>query len=463
MQSVVKKVNYNIIFTLLLLIIIFAGNKIQVYGKENEYRLQENDLLIVSIWGHPDLSGDVRVGPDGEISLPLIGAMDVEGLSITELNSLLKEKLSEYIKDPSINIVLREYHRPQVMILGEVRSPGRYQLESNRGILQLVSSAGGPTERADLNQITLLRNEETILLNLEGFLEARVDISNYILEDGDVLYFPKGKKTVTIMGEVKRPGRYELDAEADLLELIAVAGGITTRADRELKYTSTEGIEMVEIEGLLDGSLEEVPFLEDGDQVYIPETINEVSIYGEIKRPGVYSWKEGLRLSELLAAAGNQTGEGDISEIVVYTEDNSSYHVDFGSYLEEGDSAANPLIKPGDSVYINKKIFEVAILGEVNKPGTYRWHQEMNLDRLLAVAGNPTKRGDLSNIKITRQDGSTQEVNLEEYLDNSETGENPLLQPGDIVRVEELKGINWEKVFNALAGLNLLKDLLIFD
>ncbi|NLM97924.1 MAG: hypothetical protein GX175_10030, partial [Halanaerobiaceae bacterium] len=363
--------------------------------------------------------------------------------------------------NPSINIVLREYHQPQVIILGEIKNPGRYQLERNRKIFQLISSAGGPTERADLNQVALFRNEEIIYFELkENFLES-VDNNNFVLEDGDILYIPPGKKTVAIMGEVNRPGRYELDPDAGLVELIATAGGITTRAARELRYISTDGIELIEIQALLDGSLGQVSLLKDGDQVYIPETIDEASIFGEVSKPGIYSWKEGLRLSDLLARAGNHTEEGDISEIVIFHKDNSSFSVDFSIYLEGGDAAANPLIEPGDSVFLNRKILEVAILGEVNRPGTYRWHKEMTLDRLLAAAGSQTEKGDLSNIKIIRQDGNIQLVNLEEYFEDSRTGENPLLQPGDIVIVEELKGI-WDKVLRALFGLNMRKSLPVY-
>ncbi|NLM97236.1 MAG: hypothetical protein GX175_06480, partial [Halanaerobiaceae bacterium] len=97
MQGVVKKVNISIILVLIFSIIILSEKMIQVYGEVKEYKIQKNDLLNITIWGHPDLSGDVRVGPDGEISLPLVGIMDVEGLSITELNTLLKEKMGEYI------------------------------------------------------------------------------------------------------------------------------------------------------------------------------------------------------------------------------------------------------------------------------------------------------------------------------------------------------------------------------
>ena len=85
----------------------------------------------------------------------------------------------------------------------------------------------------------------------------------------------------------------------------------------------------------------------------------------------------------------------------------------------------------------------------------------MTLDRLLAAAGSQTEKGDLSNIKIIRQDGNIQLVNLEEYFEDSRTGENPLLQPGDIVIVEELKGI-WDKVLRALFGLNMRKSLPVY-
>ncbi len=535
-----KRNNIYITFFLLLVIFYTVGS---VNIPAGEYRLQQDDQLGISVWGHPDLASEVSVGPDGTVSLPLVASIKVEGLTTTEVSKLLTDKYAEYLKNPQVNVLLKSYRKTRVMVLGEVKNPGTYQLEENRRLLEVISLAGGPTEMAALEEVRLSRGEEVTILNLQGLLEGTTIEGNYLIEDGDVIYLPEGIIEVSIMGEVRNPGRYKLESEAKLTDLIATAGGLTEKAALELEYTTADKLEKIKIASLLNGSLQDMPQLKDGDMVYIAEgnfeisilgevqrpgiyqwtegmrltdllaragnqteygNINEVkvihpdnstdfynlaqyfkegdmannpylqagdSIYldrgdfeitvmGEVKKPGTYPWKEGQRLSDILAVAGNQTEFGDISRVLITGENNPSQYFDLNEYIEEGNPLANPEIEAGDSIYISKKVFQVSILGEVNRPGIYSWHQEMRLDKLLAEAGNQTERGDIENIKILHQDGSSQEINLEEYFEDSKTGVNPLLKPGDTIKIEEVNGLNWEKVFGYVTGAKLIKDFL---
>ena len=539
-REIMKKRNniYIMFFLLLIFYTVGVGSILAA-----DYRLQQDDQLGISVWGHPDLGSEVSVGPDGMVSLPLVTNIKVEGLTTTEVSKLLTDKYAEYLKNPQVNVLLMKYRKTRVMVLGEVKNPGTYQLEENRRLLELISLAGGPTESAVLEEVRLTRGEEVKVFNLKGLLEGTTIEGNYLLEDGDVIYLPEGIIEVTIMGEVRNPGRYKLESEMKLTDLLATAGGVTEKAALELEYTTSDNLEKIKIAGLLKGSLKEIPRLSDGDMVYIPEGNFEVSILGEVQRPGTYDWTEGLRLTDLLARAGNQTENGDIKEVQVihrnndtdfynlskyfkegdlannpnlqagdsiylargdfevtvlgevkkpgsYTwregqrlsdilavagnqtetgdlsririssQNNVSQYVDLKKYINEGNLAANPKIEAGDSIHISKKVFEVSILGEVNSPGIYSWHQELRLDKLLAEAGNQTERGDIENIKILHQDGTSREINLEEYFEDSTTGENPLLKPGDTIKLEEVKGLNWQKVFTYVAGAKLIKDFL---
>ncbi len=456
-EIMIKRSNTYITFFLLLIIFHTVGS-VSIHA--GDYRLQQDDQLGISVWGHPDLASEVSVGPDGTVSLPLVASIKVEGLTTTELSELLTEKYAEYLKSPQVNVLLLSYRKTRVMVLGEVKNPGTYQLEENRRLLEVISLAGGPTEIAALEKIRLTRGEEVKTLNLQGLLEGTTIEGNYLVEDGDVIYLSEGIIEVTIMGEVRNPGRYKLESEMKLTDLIATAGGITEKAALELEYTTDDKLEKIKIASLLNGSLEEIPVLKDGDMVYIAEGNFEVSILGEVQRPGTYRWTEGIRLTDLLARAGNQTDYGDIKEVKVIHSDNNTDFYNLSQYFKEGDMTNNPYLQAGDSIYISKRVFQVSILGEVNRPGIYSWHKDMRLDNLLAEAGNQTERGDTENIKILHQDGSSQEINLEEYFEDSKTGVNPLIKPGDTIKIEEVKGLNWEKVFTYVTGAKLIKDFL---
>lgn len=114
---------------LLLLIFPLVVVNIQAAG----YRLEEDDRLSILVWGHQDLSITINIDPDGEISLPLLGKVKAAGLTLAELQELLEEGYSEYIREPQVSLSLLDYKRSQVMVLGQVRNPGTYELEEKAG------------------------------------------------------------------------------------------------------------------------------------------------------------------------------------------------------------------------------------------------------------------------------------------------------------------------------------------
>lgn len=194
----------NIKLLIFILIFPLVVLNIQAVG----YKLQQDDRLNILVWGHPDLSLTLSIDPDGEISLPLLGKIKAEGLTIEELRELLEEGYGEYIQEPRISLSLLNYKRSQVMILGQVRNPGTYELVGETRVLQLISRAGGPTEKAALDQLRLSRGEEILEINLKGLLSGTVLTGNYLLQDGDVLYLPEEVQKLSIFGEVARPGSY---------------------------------------------------------------------------------------------------------------------------------------------------------------------------------------------------------------------------------------------------------------
>ncbi len=447
---------------ILLILIIFTG-MFAFTARADEYHLHIDDRLFISVWGHSDLQQETPVDPDGMISFPLIGKVKATGMTREELKREITDKLSEYIKDPRVSISIIKYRQSSVIVMGEVKAPGTYRLEENDRILDLLSRAGGLTENANASSLRLLRDQEIITVNLSDLFaeDGKVNDNNYLLRNGDTLFVPESSIEVTILGAVEKPGHYQLEKGLYLRNLLARAGSLTENAAREATYISEGEVIKIDLDRLLAGDIDENPVLSAGDSIYIPETTYQITILGEVKTPGAYNWNNNLRLTDLLALAGSQTERGDIENIKITHKDGSAESINLKKYFTEHKIAANPALSPGDIVLVEELATSprIAILGEVNNPGAYNWDKDINLADLLARAGNPTERGDITEVKILHNNGEYEEIDLERYL-QGEHGFNPQLKPGDIVLVGEKDSIDWKEFFTYITGLNALKTFL---
>ena len=160
-----------------------------------EYIIGEGDILSISVWQNPDLDQEAIVRPDGRISFSLVGDIQASGLSITQLDNELTERLKEYIKYPEVSISIRKLGGKKVIVLGQVRSPGVYSVSGARTILEAIGLAGGFTEHAISSSVVLIRGgfqtPEAKRINLTRAID-RGDISqNISLESEDIVFVPK--------------------------------------------------------------------------------------------------------------------------------------------------------------------------------------------------------------------------------------------------------------------------------
>jgi len=261
----------KLVLLIIITVLIFTSN----LGIANaaDYRLHVDDQLYISVWGHSNLQQEVVVGPDGMIAFPLVGKVKAEGLSVEELTAVLTEGLQEYVKvkESEVTVALKNYNRLMVTVLGEVNRPGTYQLQESARILDAISLAGGTSQQADLTRIKLRREGQDILVNLEVLLKSEENKDKRLLKDDDIIYVPESTIEVTILGEVKKSGRYKLKKGFHLSDLLAQAGGLTRSAADEAKYISQEEVKKVDLDRLLDGVKEEDLLLHDGAKVYVVE------------------------------------------------------------------------------------------------------------------------------------------------------------------------------------------------
>ena len=161
-------------------------------GAENPYRIGPEDVLHISVWGNQELTRDMPVRPDGKISMPLIQDIQAEGLTAEELSDVIQQKLTAFIKDPRVAVIVTEVKAPKVFVIGQVTRPGTFPLRGDLSVLQALSLAGGFTPFASPKEIKLLRNkggnQEILEINYYDMIDEGE--GNYMLTPGDTIVVP---------------------------------------------------------------------------------------------------------------------------------------------------------------------------------------------------------------------------------------------------------------------------------
>lgn len=199
-------------------------------------QLGAGDQVKMEVFGRPEMDTVTYVADDGTVRVPLAGSVQVGGMSPTEAAERVEIALKkgQYLVDPHVTFTVTQSRSQRVSVLGEVKNPGRYPIESNSTVLDLIAQAGGPTDKgADL--IYILRPDGSgALQRLPVSLKAATDAQQgapailQTLRGGDSIFVPAAQQFY-ITGEVHAPAVYRLDTDMTLLQAIARAGGITER------------------------------------------------------------------------------------------------------------------------------------------------------------------------------------------------------------------------------------------
>jgi len=251
-----------------------------------EYRIGPRDLLEIRVFGLDEMNQTVRVSEEGKITLPLLGEIEVDGLTKTELEKKLSRLLEEkYLQNPQLTVFIREYQSKRVSLLGAVEKPGPYELLGRQTLLQVISQAGGLTRDAG-NEIIVIRQLEdgasiSLKISIEDLIlkgEARLNIP---LAPNDIINIPVDKTVlIYVFGQVKNPGALQVKKSSipSLLQAIAQAGGFSERASKGgviIKRVGEDGKEheiKVNVKDIIKGKKKDIR-LQENDVVYVPETI----------------------------------------------------------------------------------------------------------------------------------------------------------------------------------------------
>jgi polysaccharide export outer membrane protein len=149
---------------------------------EAEYRLGAEDVLTVFVWKQPDLSTTAVIRPDGKISLPLLGELPAAGKTSGQLQAEIATQLKQFVVDPHVNVIVKEVNSPVISVLGQVRKPDRYHIRQRVTALEAIAMAGGFTEFAKRDKVTIIRNSGPEKIRIQ------VDLKKVVSGHGEVYY-----------------------------------------------------------------------------------------------------------------------------------------------------------------------------------------------------------------------------------------------------------------------------------
>jgi polysaccharide export outer membrane protein len=195
-------------------------------------QIGRGDEVRVEVFGNPDLATTTNVADDGSIHMPLAGPVPVTGRSPAEAARRIEAalKAGEFLVDPQVTVTVLRSLSQRVSVNGEVVRPGRYVIESDSTVLDLIALAGGITQKGS-DIVYILRRDESgvqqrVPVDISGMLMASPDATSVpTLRGGDSIIVPKA--TFSITGEVRSPGEYRIEGEMLLFQAIARAGGLT--------------------------------------------------------------------------------------------------------------------------------------------------------------------------------------------------------------------------------------------
>jgi polysaccharide biosynthesis/export protein len=281
-----------------------------------EYIIGPGDVLTINYWipytittarteeGFKQNSYTVIVRQEGKISYLFGDDIPVAGYTVNEVREILTDQLKNYIRNPRIEVIVKEYRSKTALLFGQINilqtgtsGPGKYPLTGKTTILDLIVTAGGPISgkdttlggvnpgNADLKNVELVRKSKRYTINLYNAMFKADATQNVIIDDGDVVTVPElpyYAERIYVFGEVNRPGIFRLKDAPDLLSAIAQAGNYTLIAVKPdvkiIREYKERGGKPIILSANLDqilkrGDLSQNITLKDGDLVYVPRRI----------------------------------------------------------------------------------------------------------------------------------------------------------------------------------------------
>lgn len=388
------------------------------------YRLGPGDELQIEVWGASETNITQKVSPDGYISIPNVGPVNVNGLTVQAATNRIKAKLSQIYSglassnvnlSTHVKVSLGQIRTIQVNIMGEVARPGTYALSSFSTVFHALYKAGGMSKMGSLRNIKVVRGGRTV---------ATVDVYDYIingrshsdirLQEGDVILASPYDALVLIKGKVKRPMYYEMKSSESIRTLIGFAGGFSNDAYRgavTVDRNNTKERTVATVDDMNYGVFK----VKDGDVVSVGEILdrydNRIEVKGAVYRPGYYELGKDIQtVKDLIEKADGLLEYAFTNRAVLHREndDKTLEVISLNVKAIIDGTEADVTLRKNDVLFIPSKYDleqkgTLEIRGEVYKPNVFPYAANTKLEDLIIMAGGLTESASTVRVDVTRR------------------------------------------------------------
>lgn len=432
----------------------------------SSYVVGPDDEIIVNVYGLSEMKYNLEVNENGEVYIPSVGPIYVNGFTLDQAAKKIKTKLASTIYraissgQTKVHVGIGKIRSIRATVIGEAYKSGTFTVSSLTTLYNLLYLCGGPSDMGSYRQIEIIRGNQIVRkADLYDFLIKGDQKDNILLQEGDVVRIPFYNNRVSIEGNVKRPGKYEMLEGEKFENLLAFSGGFD-----EMAYKGAVSVVRIAEKERKVIDVDQNSFsafsVNAGDEYFVSKLSDEVSnkivISGAVYRPGNYEPSSGLSLKSLIEKAGGIKDDAFTERVNIYRlmKGNlpSVFSVNLDSVLKNG---LEILLQKGDSItvysiYNFKDNQVVTIQGNVRKPGRLKWRENLTIKELLPEAGGINEFGDSTTIEISRRKKSA-DFNSRNYYEtetffvnlssSNNSGSDITLMPYDIVNVKVIPGI----------------------
>lgn len=422
-----------------------------------DYVVGPGDGLSVDLWGSVSQRLYRVVDREGRVSLPEVGPILVSGKSLSAVQQDLQQVLRTQFRDVFADVSLGRLRTIRVYEVGDVASPGAYDISSLSTSLNALFAAGGPTGRGSMRILKHYRGTQLVqTVDLYDLLLQGVKTDLKRMENGDTVQIPPIGPQVTVEGMVRRPAVYELQDEKTLASVLELAGGLLPAAT--LGHVEVQRMVAHEKQTMLSVDLPETDnaaeiakkleslAIQDGDRIRIypiaPYNQDAIFLEGHVVRPGRYSYHAGMRVGEVISSYKDLLPEPAAQYAEIIRLNAPDFHPGVESF-DLAEALANPAQSPALQAMDTVRIFSrfdfeppptVSIGGAVRAPGTYPTPGRIRLSDAVHLAGGLTPDAQTSDAQVFRYlpDGRIKifSASLNLALEG-DPAENILLQPRD--------------------------------
>ena len=441
-----------------------------------DYVFGIGDKIAINVWGASQTNYQLTINRNGSIIIPDLGPVFLSGISFEKGQNLIKSRLASIYNGMTgtspttwAEVSLGEVRSIKINVIGEINAPGTYTLPSTSSAFNALYLSGGPNENGSFREIKLIRDGVNYkLIDVYDFLIKGDPTANIQLRDQDIILVPAFNSRVELDGQVKRKGLYETKEGESLGNVLDFAGGFGEKAysqsvsiirnnekEREVRTVGSENFKTF--------------VLKNGDYIKVDSILsrysNRVSITGAVFHPGNYELTDGMKLSDLIKKTDGLREDAFLNRVIItrLREDRTleSISVDLKEVIN---GKGDVLLHKEDKIRINsiqemKDEKKVEINGEVIKPATFNYLENMTLGDIIFMAGGFKDGADLSGIEVTRRLSYEQASKVTDQMNEifqftisrdlkiSEKDASFKLEPFDVIFVRKAPGYRDQGTF----------------